>query len=243
MHRSGPHLRRASPISARGARGPDARHHALASAVPLRERSFSCATISARSLAVCRALQTPRCHNGCMISDSPARQQREAVCRQRTRVCGNREDAKAVLMAALLKAYRHLDLLCEAAAFAAWLAQIAKPVCWQLKERESLLLPLLQFSRFGDQGREAAGDCPRRATRATRNEATVENGRTRLTPARSSGLDLEVMRCRRSSRPPGRAEISNLVGSHEIGVAPRLRFGEEPPRPSTHSASFAVTVR
>jgi len=69
-----------------------------------------------------------------------ARQHKDAVYRQMIRVCGNREDAEDVLIEALLKAYRHLDQLRESAAFRAWLAQIAKRVCWQLKERESLLL-------------------------------------------------------------------------------------------------------
>jgi RNA polymerase sigma-70 factor, ECF subfamily len=47
----------------------------------------------------------------------------------------------------------------ESAAFRAWLAQIAKRVCWQLKERESLL-PLLQLSTLEDEGREVAGSEP-----------------------------------------------------------------------------------
>ncbi len=75
------------------------------------------------------------------------------------RVCGNREDAEDVLIEALLKAYRHLDQLRESAAFRAWLAQIAKRVCWQLKEREALL-PLLQLSALEDEGREVAGAEP-----------------------------------------------------------------------------------
>src|SRR5271165_1099938 len=72
------------------------------------------------------------------------------------RVCGNREDAEDVLIEALLKAYRHLHQLRGSEAFRAWLAQIAKRVCWQLKERESLL-PLLQLSTLEDEGREVAG--------------------------------------------------------------------------------------
>ncbi|MGA8439596.1 MAG: hypothetical protein WB762_07945 [Candidatus Sulfotelmatobacter sp.] len=36
-------------------------------------------------------------------------------------------------------AYRHLDQWRESAAFRAWRAPIAKPVRWQLEERESLL--------------------------------------------------------------------------------------------------------
>jgi RNA polymerase sigma-70 factor (ECF subfamily) len=93
--------------------------------------------------------------------DALARQHKDAVYRQMIRVCGNREDAEDVLIEALLKAYRNLDQLRESAAFRAWLAQIAKRVCWQLKERESLL-PLLQLSMLEDEGRDvpASGPAP-----------------------------------------------------------------------------------
>ena len=63
------------------------------------------------------------------------------------------------MIEALLKAYRHLDQLREEVAFRAWLAQIARRVCWHLKERESLM-PLLQLSSLEDEGREIAGDRP-----------------------------------------------------------------------------------
>jgi len=91
--------------------------------------------------------------------DALAKQHKDAVYRQMIRVCGNREDAEDVLIEALLKAYRHLDQLRESAAFRAWLAQIAKRVCWQLKEREALL-PLLQLSTLEDEGREVPGSEP-----------------------------------------------------------------------------------
>ena len=94
-------------------------------------------------MIVCHAVETEQCHNGSVDFDALARQHKDAVYRQMIRVCGNREDAEDVLIEALLKAYRHLDQLRESDAFRAWLAQIAKRVCWQLKERESLL-PLLQ---------------------------------------------------------------------------------------------------
>jgi len=84
------------------------------------------------------------------------RQHKDSVYRQLIRVCGNREDAEDVLVEALLKAYRHLDQLRDSAAFRAWLAQIARRVCWQLKEREALL-PLLQLSALEGEGREIAG--------------------------------------------------------------------------------------
>jgi RNA polymerase sigma-70 factor, ECF subfamily len=91
--------------------------------------------------------------------DALARQHKDSVYRQMIRVCGNREDAEDVLIEALLKAYRHLDQLRESAAFRAWLAQIAKRVCWQLKERDALL-PLLQLSTLEDEGREFPGSEP-----------------------------------------------------------------------------------
>jgi RNA polymerase sigma-70 factor, ECF subfamily len=111
------------------------------------------------SVTVCHALETLQCHNGCVDFDALARQHQNAVYRQMVRVCGNREDAEDVLIEALLKAYCHLDQLRESAAFRAWLAQIAKRVCWQLKERESLL-PLLQLSTLEEEGRELAGPEP-----------------------------------------------------------------------------------
>jgi RNA polymerase sigma-70 factor (ECF subfamily) len=85
--------------------------------------------------------------------ESLTRQHKDSVYRQMIRVCGNREDAEDVLVEALLKAYRHLDQLRDSAAFRAWLTQIAKRVCWQLKEREALL-PLLQLSTLEQEGRE-----------------------------------------------------------------------------------------
>jgi RNA polymerase sigma-70 factor (ECF subfamily) len=88
--------------------------------------------------------------------DALTRQHQNIVYRQMLRVCGNREDAEDVLVEALLKAHRHLDQLRDSAAFRAWLAQIAKRVCWQLREREALL-PLLQLSMLEDEGREIAG--------------------------------------------------------------------------------------
>ena len=83
-------------------------------------------------------------------------QHKDAVYRQMIRVCGNREDAEDVLVEALLKAYRHLDQLRDSTAFRAWLARIAKRVCWQLKEREALL-PLVQLSTMQDEGVEIPG--------------------------------------------------------------------------------------
>src|SRR5438552_13372746 len=88
--------------------------------------------------------------------DRLTREHKDSVYRQMLRICGNREDAEDVLVEALLKAYRHLGQLRDSTAFRAWLAQIAKRVCWQLKEREALL-PLLQLSALEEEGREIPG--------------------------------------------------------------------------------------
>jgi RNA polymerase sigma-70 factor, ECF subfamily len=81
---------------------------------------------------------------------------KDAVYRQMIRVCGNHADAEDVLIEALLKAYKHLDQLRDSVAFRSWLAQIARRVCWQLKEREALL-PLLQLSELEGEGKEISG--------------------------------------------------------------------------------------
>src|ERR1700687_1596408 len=114
-------------------------------------------------------LRPERCHNGCVDFDALARQHKDSVYRQMIRVCGNREDAEDVLAEALLKAYRHLDQLRESAAFRAWLVQIAKRGCLQLKEREALM-PLLQLSSMGDEGREIPANDPLPEAQLARRE-------------------------------------------------------------------------
>lgn len=100
-------------------------------------------------------------HNGSMDFEALANEHKDAVYRQLIRACGNREDAEDVLIEALLKAYRNLEQLREASAFRAWLAQIGRRVCWQLKRRESLL-PIMQLSTLEADGREleSASDAP-----------------------------------------------------------------------------------
>jgi RNA polymerase sigma-70 factor (ECF subfamily) len=80
-----------------------------------------------------------------------ANEHKDAIYRQMLRVCGNREDAEDVLIEALLKAYTSMDQLRDSASFRAWLAQIARRVCWQLKEHEALL-PLMQLSHLQEAG-------------------------------------------------------------------------------------------
>ena len=90
-----------------------------------------------------------------MNFDELANEHKDAVYRQMLRVCGNHADAEDVLMDALLKAYRSLGQLREAASFRAWLAQIARRLCWQLREREAIA-PLLQLSAMEDEGAQLA---------------------------------------------------------------------------------------
>ncbi len=61
----------------------------------------------------------------------------------------------------LLKAYRNLEQLRESSAFRAWLAQIGRRVCWQLKQREALL-PIMQLSAMEAEGTqlESPDDAP-----------------------------------------------------------------------------------
>ncbi len=98
-----------------------------------------------------------------------ANEHKDAVYRQMLRVCGNREDAEDVLVEALLKAYRNLESLRESSAFRAWLAQIARRVCWQLKEKEALL-PVLQLSSLEEDGRQLASTGPQPEAEAAKRE-------------------------------------------------------------------------
>ncbi len=88
-----------------------------------------------------------------MEFETLANQHKAEVYRQMIRACGNREDAEDVLVEAMLKAYKSLDQLRDVETFRAWLAQIARRVCWQLKQREALH-PLLQLSVMEEEGRE-----------------------------------------------------------------------------------------
>ncbi len=96
-----------------------------------------------------------------MDFEALANEHKDAVYRQLIRVCGNREDAEDVLIETLLRAYRNLGQLREASAFRAWLAQIGRRVCWQLKQREALL-PIIQLSELESDGTElkSAEDAP-----------------------------------------------------------------------------------
>ncbi len=88
-----------------------------------------------------------------MDFEALANEHKDAIYRQMLRVCGNHEDAEDVLIEALLKAYCSMDQLRDSALFRAWLAQIARRVCWQLKAHEKLM-PLMQLSELEDAGLE-----------------------------------------------------------------------------------------
>jgi RNA polymerase sigma-70 factor (ECF subfamily) len=108
-----------------------------------------------------------------MEFETLANQHKDQVYRQMIRACGNRQDAEDVLVEALLKAYKHLDQLRDVATFRAWLAQIARRVCWQLKQREALH-PLLQLSMVEEEGRQIpSGERPLEQQIALRQMSTL----------------------------------------------------------------------
>ena len=145
------------------------------------------------------ALAGGGCHNLSVDFEALTQQHKDAVYRHMIRVCGNREDAEDVLIEALLKAYRHLDQLQASAAFRSWLTQIARRVCWQLKERETLL-PLLQLSGLEDEGRQISS-----ATPPPEAEVAVREMKRLLDQAIASlpAKDREVYRMREIEEMPG----------------------------------------
>ncbi len=90
-----------------------------------------------------------------MNFDELANEHKDAIYRQMVRVCGNQADAEDVLMEALLKAYRNLHQLRDSGAFRAWLSQIARRLCWQLRRRDELM-PIVQLSAMEGEGQEIA---------------------------------------------------------------------------------------
>ncbi|MGE0444822.1 MAG: RNA polymerase sigma factor [Vicinamibacterales bacterium] len=109
---------------------------------------------------------------------------KDAVYRQLIRTCGNQEDAEDVLVEALLKAYQHLDQLREHGAFRAWLAQIGRRVCWQMKRRESLS-PVIHLAEAESRGQELVdtGPSPEVAVARQRLQALLREAVDHLDPA------------------------------------------------------------
>lgn len=154
--------------------------------------------------------------------DRLTREHKDSVYRQMLRVCGNREDAEDVLVEALLKAYRHLDQLRASAAFRAWLAQIAKRVCWQLKEREALM-PLLQLSALEEEGREIPGGGPGPDTQLARRQMKqlLDDAIVALPPSYR-----EVYQLRDIDDRPG-DEVSEKLGISLTAMKSRLHRARE----------------
>jgi len=170
--------------------------------------------------------------------DALTRQHKDSVYRQMVRVCGNREDAEDVLVEALLKAYRHLDQLRDSAAFRAWLAQIAKRVCWQLKEREALL-PLLQLSTLEGEGREVPGADLTPEGHLVRREMKqlLDDAVEALPP-----LFREVYRLRDIEDRPG-GEVADKLGISPAAMKSRLhraRSHQRPNRCGTYVCQFEI---
>lgn len=151
-----------------------------------------------------------------------ARQYKDSVYRQMIRVCGNREDAEDVLIEALLKAYRHLNQLRDSVAFRAWLGQIAKRVCWQLKERESLL-PLLQLSTLQDEGLEIPGSEPGPETQLVRRQIKqlLDDAISSLPPAYRPVYEMRDIEDR-----PG-DEVAHKLGISRAAMKSRLHRARE----------------
>lgn len=154
--------------------------------------------------------------------DALTREHKDSVYRQMIRVCGNREDAEDVLVEALLKAYRHLHQLRDSAAFRAWLTQIAKRVCWQMKEREALL-PLLQLSTLDDEGREIPGSEPTPELQLARSEMKelLDDAIAALPP-----LYREVYQLRDIEDQPG-AEVAKTLGISLAAMKSRVHRARE----------------
>jgi RNA polymerase sigma-70 factor, ECF subfamily len=151
-----------------------------------------------------------------------ANEHKDAVYRQMIRVCGNREDAEDVLIEALLKAYRHLDQLRDSVAFRAWLAQIARRVCWQLKQRDSLM-PLLQLSALEDEGKQISGnDLPVETQLASRQmKGLLSEAVDNLPPAYRS-----VYQLRDVEELSGR-EVARQLGISTAAMKSRLHRARE----------------
>lgn len=151
-----------------------------------------------------------------------ANQHKDAVYRQMIRVCGNREDAEDVLIEALLKAYRHLDQMRDSAAFRPWLAQIARRVCWQLKERKALM-PLMQLSALEEEGREIAAEEPMMEVHlAAREMKALLDGAMRELPP----LYRNVYQLRDIDELPG-DEVARRLGISLAAMKSRLHRARE----------------
>jgi RNA polymerase sigma-70 factor (ECF subfamily) len=154
--------------------------------------------------------------------DALTRQHKDSVYRQMLRVCGNHADAEDVLVEALLKAYRHLNQLRDSSAFRAWLAQIARRVCCQLKEREAMM-PLLQLSTLDGEGRELEGNDPTPEASLARRQMKqlIDDAIAALPPSYRSVYELRDMEDR-----PG-DEVVQQLGISLSAMKSRLHRARE----------------
>ncbi len=106
-----------------------------------------------------------------------ATESRDHVYRQMLRLCGNREDAEDVLTDALLAAYRGMDTLRERAAFGAWLAQIARRLCFHLRSQQRIheALSLDQLQAEGFEPERADAESPEDQLLANEMRAAVRS--------------------------------------------------------------------
>ena len=157
-----------------------------------------------------------------MDFEALANEHKDEVYRQMIRACGNREDAEDVLIEALAKAYLHLGQLRDSAAFRAWLAQIARRVCWQLKEREALL-PLLQLSLVEEEGREiSSGEPPLEEQIALREMRSLLREAVSKLPSKYRG----VYQLRDLEDVPGN-EVARRLDISLSGMKSRLHRARE----------------
>lgn len=162
---------------------------------------------------------------------------KDAIYRQMLRVCGNQADAEDVLIESLLKAYRSLHLLRDSTSFKAWLAQIARRVCWQLKANEALL-PLLQLSHLQDSGYDPAdpSEAPEEAAANAQMRSILTDAVAQL-PA-----DLrEVYQLRDIEELPG-DEVAARLGISIAAMKSRLHRARTTLRSNIESALAAPTT-
>jgi len=170
--------------------------------------------------------------------ESLANEHKDAVYRQMLRVCGNREDAEDVLIEALLKAYNSLDQLRDSASFKAWLAQIARRVCWQLKQHEALL-PLLQLSEMESAGHEVhdKAAAPEEIVSAAQMKQLLQNAVAQLEPEFRA-----VYQLRDLDELPG-DEVAAMLGISLAAMKSRLHRARTMLRESIEAAMLGNPPR
>ncbi|MGA9207827.1 MAG: sigma-70 family RNA polymerase sigma factor, partial [Terriglobales bacterium] len=129
------------------------------------------------------------------------------------------------------------DQLRDSVAFRAWLAQIAKRVCWRLKERESLM-PLLQLSALEDEGKQISGkDLPMDAQLAAQQMAELLAEAVDSLPASYR----RVYQLRDVEELPG-SEVAQKLGISLAAMKSRLHRARELLRQHL-DAALAVKVQ